>query len=77
MLQLTLVWIIFCYPEPAGLTLEQTGVLFDHGFGVKKAGELRRANEAQARAEKERAIEGNVRSAVGDTREDNIEDKAE
>lgn len=38
---LTFVFIYFCYPESAGLTLEETGTLFLDGFGVKKADQIR------------------------------------
>ncbi|KAK4699064.1 hypothetical protein P7C70_g7201, partial [Phenoliferia sp. Uapishka_3] len=43
------VFIFFCYPEPSGLSLEETATLFVDGYGVKKAGELRRAH-AQIRS---------------------------
>ncbi|BGO90244.1 hypothetical protein NBRC10512_004765 [Rhodotorula toruloides] len=40
---LTFVFIFFCYPESAGLTLEETGTLFVDGFGVRKADRMRQA----------------------------------
>ncbi|ORY90306.1 general substrate transporter [Leucosporidium creatinivorum] len=40
---LTFVFIYFAYPESAGLTLEETGTLFNDGFGVKKADQIRHA----------------------------------
>ncbi|GAA6043173.1 hypothetical protein JCM8097_008707 [Rhodosporidiobolus ruineniae] len=43
---LTLIWIYFCCPESAGLTLEETGTLFADGFGVRKAERLRRAKHS-------------------------------
>jgi len=37
------VWL--CYPEVAGLTLEDIREIFQHGFGVKYARELRKENK--------------------------------
>lgn len=54
--QLTLIWIFFTYPECAGLTLEQTGILFTDGFGVRKAEQMRKA-------QRQRDMEGNPASA--------------
>lgn len=34
-----------CYPEVAGLTLEDIREIFQHGFGVKYARELRKENK--------------------------------
>ncbi|KAI5476101.1 MFS transporter, SP family, arabinose:H+ symporter [Pseudohyphozyma bogoriensis] len=42
---LGLIFIYFTYPEPSGLTLEETATLFDEGFGVKKAQRLRAAHK--------------------------------
>lgn len=36
------VLIIFFYPEGSGLTLEEIGEVFNHGFGVKYARQLRK-----------------------------------
>ncbi|KAM0755451.1 general substrate transporter [Meredithblackwellia eburnea MCA 4105] len=38
--------IYFMYPEPSGLSIEETGSLFDEGFGVKKSERLRKAHKA-------------------------------
>ncbi|KAG8355261.1 Myo-inositol transporter 1 [Fusarium venenatum] len=35
------VFVFFCYPEAAGMTLEEIRVVFDHGFGVRYAEEWR------------------------------------
>ncbi|KAM0752632.1 hypothetical protein T439DRAFT_354131 [Meredithblackwellia eburnea MCA 4105] len=40
------VAIYFMYPEPSGLSIEETGSLFDEGFGVKKSERLRKAHKA-------------------------------
>ncbi|KAI5480142.1 MFS transporter, SP family, arabinose:H+ symporter [Pseudohyphozyma bogoriensis] len=42
---LTFLWIYFTYPEPSGLTLEQLGLLFTDGFGVRKAEQMRAAQK--------------------------------
>lgn len=46
---LTLAFVYCCYPESAGLSLEETGTLFDEGFGVRKADQLRAAKRAGTR----------------------------
>jgi SP family myo-inositol transporter-like MFS transporter 13 len=38
--------IIFCYPEVSGLSLEEIGEVFHHGFGVSYARELRKKRKA-------------------------------
>ena len=42
--------VYFCYPEVAGLTLEDIREIFQHGFGVKYAGQLRKENKQRKRA---------------------------
>ncbi|KAF3003858.1 myo-inositol transporter [Neopestalotiopsis sp. 37M] len=41
------VCIYFGYPEVAGMTLEDIRVIFQHGFGVKKAREIQKQMKAQ------------------------------
>ncbi|KAI5478747.1 MFS transporter, SP family, arabinose:H+ symporter [Pseudohyphozyma bogoriensis] len=41
---LGLIFVIFCYPEASGLSLEETSTLFEEGFGVRKAQRLRAAH---------------------------------
>ncbi|EWZ84201.1 hypothetical protein FOWG_12015 [Fusarium oxysporum f. sp. lycopersici MN25] len=36
------VFVFFCYPEAAGMTLEEIRVVFEHGFGVRYAEEWRK-----------------------------------
>ena len=45
------ILIIFFYPEVSGLTLEEIGEVFKHGFGVRYARQLRkdRAEEIKER----------------------------
>ncbi len=61
---LTAVWIYFCYPESAGLSLEETGTLFVHGFGVKRADELRAAKRGKRDLEED-SPEGSVHAKAG------------
>ncbi|SCO55533.1 probable ITR1-Inositol permease [Fusarium fujikuroi] len=37
-----LLFVFFCYPEAAGMTLEEIRVVFEHGFGVSYAEEWRK-----------------------------------
>lgn len=41
------VFVIFCYPEAANMTLEEIRVVFQHGFGVKYAEEWRKHRKLQ------------------------------
>jgi SP family myo-inositol transporter-like MFS transporter 13 len=41
------VLIIFFYPEVSGLTLEEIGEVFQHGFGVRYASNLRKERKAE------------------------------
>jgi len=41
------VMIIFFYPEVSGLTLEEIGEVFQHGFGVRYASNLRKERKAE------------------------------
>jgi len=47
------VLIIFFYPEVSGLTLEEIGEVFKHGFGVKYARKLRKERRAFANLQRE------------------------
>ncbi|KAK0460512.1 general substrate transporter [Desarmillaria tabescens] len=35
------LFVIFCYPETAGLSLEEVMMVFKHSFGIKESGRLR------------------------------------
>lgn len=50
------VWIYFFYPEVSGLTLEEIKEVFEHGFGVHYARQLRRDRNSSARENLERSI---------------------
>ncbi|RSM14966.1 hypothetical protein CEP52_001092 [Fusarium oligoseptatum] len=41
-----LVFVYFCYPEAAGLTLEEVRTIFKDGFGVRYAAELQKQRKA-------------------------------
>ncbi|KAI0265420.1 general substrate transporter [Gloeopeniophorella convolvens] len=51
---LTFVFVVFCFPETAGLSLEEVRLVFRNGFGVHESGQLRR----ERRAKRMRAVEG-------------------
>lgn len=57
---LTFIFIFFCYPESAGLTLEETGTLFLDGFGVKKAEQIRRVKASKREGDVEGAGTGSL-----------------
>lgn len=40
------IWIILCYPEVSGLTIEEIGEVFKHGVGVSYARKLRAERKA-------------------------------
>ncbi|PBK85306.1 general substrate transporter [Armillaria gallica] len=39
------VFVIFCYPETAGLSLEEVMMVFRHSFGIKESGRLRKTKQ--------------------------------
>ncbi|CAL1709817.1 unnamed protein product [Somion occarium] len=47
-------WIfdVFCFPETAGLSLEETQKIFKHGFGIKESERLRKEKQSIAKSEK-------------------------
>ncbi|PCH37438.1 general substrate transporter [Wolfiporia cocos MD-104 SS10] len=51
------LFCVFCYPETAGLSLEEVQIVFQHGFGVRNSERLRRKKRAISRndAVKEKA----------------------
>ena len=36
------VFCLFCFPETAGLSLEEVQMVFQHGFGIKESDRLRK-----------------------------------
>ena len=61
---LTFGFIYFCYPESAGLSLEETGTLFTDGFGVRKADQIRAAKKSKRDLEED-SPEGSVHAKAG------------
>lgn len=54
------VFVIFCYPEAANMTLEEVREVFQHGFGVRYAEEWRKQQKKSQRERKEAAGTGNA-----------------
>ncbi|PAV17927.1 general substrate transporter [Pyrrhoderma noxium] len=50
---LGLLFCIFCYPETAGLSLEEVCAIFDEGFGVRRSQRMRAEKAAMMRATKD------------------------
>lgn len=40
------VFCLFCFPETAGLSLEEVGMVFKDGFGIKESQRLRKVKQA-------------------------------
>lgn len=47
------IFCLFCFPETAGLSLEEVQLVFQHGFGIKESERLRKQKKAVLRKEKE------------------------
>ncbi|KAL2879813.1 hypothetical protein SGCOL_004857 [Colletotrichum sp. CLE4] len=47
------VFVIFCFPEAANMTLEEIRVVFEHGFGVRYAEEWRKQRKLDVQARKQ------------------------
>ncbi|KAK7678717.1 hypothetical protein QCA50_018299 [Cerrena zonata] len=48
---------VFCFPETAGLSLEEVQLIFKDGFGVKESERLRKEREMLAQEKKAKAAE--------------------
>jgi len=46
------IFCLFCFPETAGLSLEEVQIIFQHGFGIKDSQRLRREKRAILKGEK-------------------------
>jgi len=55
------IFVLCCFPETAGLSLEEVKMVFKHGFGIRESQRLRRAKEeirAREQVKKEDRMEG-------------------
>lgn len=52
------VFVYFCFPEAANMTLEEVRNVFEHGFGVQYAEEWRKNHKTEIRLRKEEAASG-------------------
>ena len=46
------IFTFFCFPETAGLSLEEVRLVFRHNFGIRESERLRREKRALARGER-------------------------
>ncbi|TFY62941.1 hypothetical protein EVJ58_g3541 [Rhodofomes roseus] len=51
------LFCLFCFPETAGLSLEEAQMIFQHGFGIRASQRLRREKREIKKAELERALQ--------------------
>ncbi|KAK0199325.1 general substrate transporter [Desarmillaria ectypa] len=58
------LFVIFCYPETAGLSLEEVMMVFKHSFGIEESGRLRKTKQ-----------EMKAREAMHDCEKDTTEHK--
>ncbi len=53
---LSFAFVVFCFPETAGLSLEEVRMVFRNGFGVRESGQLRKVRtEKRLRTAEDRA----------------------
>lgn len=55
------LFCLFCFPETAGLSLEEVQMVFQHGFGIRESARLRKekaklqqTNDRESENEKDR-----------------------
>lgn len=46
------LFCLFCFPETAGLSLEEVQMVFQHGFGIKESERLRKDKKALLKGDK-------------------------
>lgn len=51
------LFVVFCFPETAGLSLEEVRLIFRHGFGIRESQRLRAEKRALKLNEKQRRRE--------------------
>jgi SP family myo-inositol transporter-like MFS transporter 13 len=54
------LFVLFCFPEAANMTLEQVRQVFEHGFGVKYAEEWRKERMAEEKRRKQSLAAGEI-----------------
>jgi SP family myo-inositol transporter-like MFS transporter 13 len=52
------VFVFFCFPEAANMTLEEVRAVFEHGFGVQYAEEWRKQQRANSKQQRQAAEAG-------------------
>ena len=52
------LFCIFCFPETAGLSLEEVRLIFRNGFGIRESGRLRKEKQALMRGERGERSQG-------------------
>ena len=52
---LGLIFVVFCFPETAGLSLEEVRMVFRDGFGVRESAKLRKQRHEHRKMLVERA----------------------
>jgi SP family myo-inositol transporter-like MFS transporter 13 len=50
------IFVLFCYPETRGLSIDETSDIFSDGFGVRKAAEMLKEKEEFARTLRDREM---------------------
>ena len=45
------LFALFCYPDCSGLSIEETNVVFENGFGIKQAEKMRAEKRAARESE--------------------------
>lgn len=68
------LFVLACFPETAGLSLEEVQLVFRHGFGVRESQRLRKAKqEIRAREKANKAWVGASSEKVGSTENEKAE----
>lgn len=55
------LFCVFCYPETAGLSLEEVEMVFETGFGIRRSDKLRKLKKEK----KERELSEGERAGYG------------
>lgn len=52
------IFCLFCYPETAGLSLEEVTAIFESGFGIRRSKQLRKEKRKLREAKLRRGMSG-------------------